>query len=175
EFINTLTEQKCLVLERDKIVVEYLDIAYLETVWLIRRFSEKVEWLKLKIGKHVNREASIENIQETPDEKECKEVLLLTEYGVFNYEWAKEGILYSQEWWKKDSQIESSKAKETKVHEKEKYLKEGKKSNSNSFQKNNRRMHISSPKSIHEETSGFVLREILQRLDDIERRYIGAT
>ncbi|CAG8853023.1 16685_t:CDS:1, partial [Gigaspora margarita] len=41
EFINTLTEQKCLVLERDKIVAEYLGIEYPEIVWLIRRLSEK--------------------------------------------------------------------------------------------------------------------------------------
>ncbi|CAG8844986.1 14250_t:CDS:1, partial [Gigaspora margarita] len=58
KFVNTLTKQKCLVLKRDKIVAEYLGIAQPETVWLIRRLLEKVEWLKLKIDKNVNEEAS---------------------------------------------------------------------------------------------------------------------
>ncbi|CAG8742361.1 22145_t:CDS:2, partial [Gigaspora margarita] len=79
EFINTLTKQKCPVLERDRIVAEYLGITHPEIVWLIRRLSEKVEWLKLKIGRNKS------GTQEILEKKKSKEVLLLTECGVSNY------------------------------------------------------------------------------------------
>ncbi|CAG8843554.1 24720_t:CDS:2 [Gigaspora margarita] len=44
-----------------------------------------------------------------------------------------------------------------------------KKSNTNSAQDNSKRMHISNSKSIYEETSSIILREILQKLNDIEK------
>ncbi|CAG8752744.1 33153_t:CDS:2 [Gigaspora margarita] len=197
-------------------------IAHPETVWLIRRLSEKVEWLKLKIGKNVSEEASssinereeeirgnkkekskknynekidcldlVENIQEIPDKKKCKEILLLTECGISNYgtkEVQKQLTENKVAGLAKHNNLTESiirNVKQATVFDKMELVTtkklyeqvyedtKKKKSNSNSFQKNNRRMHISSPKSIHEETSGFVLKEILQRLDDIERRYIG--
>ncbi|CAG8731613.1 20710_t:CDS:2, partial [Gigaspora margarita] len=98
--------QKCLVLERDKIVAEYLGIAHPETVWLIRRLSEKnmnreatssinkreVEIIsnkKEKSKKTYNEKIDcldlVKNIQETSDKKKHKEELLLTECRVSDY------------------------------------------------------------------------------------------
>ena len=53
KIVKALTEQRNIVLERDKFVAEFLGIEYPEAVLIIRRISEIAEWKSLgrKMGK----------------------------------------------------------------------------------------------------------------------------